>query len=343
MSSSVRAETGCGRALRRWGGLAVALLLVIGCGGEGDYRRYGGTTMGTYYQVTARCPADVGSIVQDTLRKVNEEMSTYLPDSALSRFNAASPGEWFPVSPELAEVVDAAAVLSRESGGAFDVTVGPLVNLWGFGPDEITSLPAADVVAETLKRIGHQHLQVAHDPPRLRKTADLYVDLSAIAKGYGVDRVTARLAEAGCEAMLVDVGGEVRGAGQSPSGRPWRIGVEVPDPESHGAVQRILRLADGAVATSGDYRNFVESEGRRFSHTIDPRTGYPVEHSLASVSVLHPSAMWADGYATLLTVLGPEEGMEFARRHGLAALFIVRTPSGFEERYTEPLQSLLVR
>lgn len=294
--------------------------------------------MGTYYHVTARCPDDVGELIQEELREVNEEMSTYVPDSTLSRFNSAPAGEWFPVGRGLAEVVAAAGVLHRESGGAFDVTVGPLVNLWGFGPTEETGIPSSEAITETLARIGHEHLEVAHDPPRLRKHTDLYVDLSAIAKGYGVDRVVARLSDEGCDAMLVDVGGEVRGIGASPAGRPWRIGVEVPDPASEGQIQRVLRLEDGAVATSGDYRNYIESGGRRYSHTIDPRTGYPVEHELASVSVMHSSAMWADGYATLLGVLGPEEGLTFARDQGLAALFVMRTESGFEERYTEALE-----
>lgn len=322
--------------------LAALVLLLAGCRDGQDYRRYGGTTMGTYYQVTAACPEDVGDLVREELRAVNLEMSTYLPESTLSRFNSAPPGEWFPVSRELAEVVAAAGVLNRESGGAFDVTVGPLVNLWGFGPAGTTGTPSDDAVAATMKRVGHQYLEVAHDPPRLRKTAELYVDLSAIAKGHGVDRVVDRLVDAECTAALVDVGGEVRGTGLSPSGRPWRVGVEVPDPETLGGVQRILRLDAGAVATSGDYRNFVESAGRRYSHTIDPRTGFPVEHSLASVSVMHPSAMWADGYATVLTVLGPEEGLAFAREHGLGALFLLRTDDSFEERYTEALKAALV-
>lgn len=330
------------RNRRGWAGVWLIAGLTA-CGDAADYQRYGGTTMGSYYQVTARCPDDVGPLIRETLAAVNDEMSTYLPDSTLSRFNAAPVGGWFPVDATLAEVVATAGVLYRESGGAFDVTVGPLVNLWGFGPDRGSGIPSAEAVAQTLDRIGHDRLEVSHDPPRLRKTADLYVDLSAIAKGHGVDRVIGRLGDAGCDAMLVDVGGEVRGTGVNPSGRPWRVGVEVPDPAGEGRIQRIIRLDDAAVATSGDYRNFIESGGRRYSHTIDPRTGFPVEHGLASVSVVHSSAMWADGYATLLTVLGPEQGLAFARDNGLAALLIVRTDTGFEERYTESLEAVLVQ
>lgn len=324
----------------------LALAVLAGCGG-GEFRRYGGSTMGTYYQVTARCPQDVKPLIEDTLRQVNAEMSTYLPDSALSRFNAAPVGEWFPVTEHLVRVVGAAETLSRESAGAFDVTVGPLVNLWGFGPDDAGAVPTEATVTATLARVGHRHLAVRERPPALRKSVELYVDLSAIAKGHGVDRLVDGLAVAGCDAMLVDIGGEVRGSGPSPADRPWRIGIEVPDPASMGEIQRVVAIDEAAVATSGDYRNFREASGRRYTHTIDPRTGYPVEHQLASVSVIHPSAMWADGYATLLGVLGPEQGLAFARRHGLAALFIIRREgadpeSGFEERYTDAFAALLV-
>lgn len=323
--------------------LVLALVSVIaGCGGAGEYRRYGGNTMGTYYQVTARCPGDVGVLIDAELEAVNGEMSTYLPDSTLSRFNRSPPGQWFSVSRELAAVVDAALTLSRQSDGAFDVTVGPLVNLWGFGPAEADGVPPPAAVAETLSRIGYRLLEVRKNPPALRKQAEIYVDLSAIAKGHGVDRVAARLADAGCDAMLVDVGGEVKGVGPSPSGRPWRIGIEVPDPRTRGEVQRVVRLQDGAVATSGDYRNFREVDGRRYSHTLDPRTGYPVEHGLAAATVLHPSAMWADGYATVLNVLGPEAGLAFAEAHALAVLLVVRGENDFLERYTASFESALV-
>ncbi len=331
---------------RRPGAWAVGLVLaaLMGCNQTPEYRRYGGETMGTYYRVTARCPGDVSQLIVDELTSVNDQMSTYLPASTLSQFNSAPPGSWFPVTEQLAEVVSAALVLSRESEGAFDVTVGPLVNLWGFGPEDADQVPSPEAVAAARQRVGYESLEVEVevDPPRLRKHADLYVDLSAIAKGYGVDRVSGRLADAGCDASLVDIGGEVKGTGSSPANGPWRIGIEVPDPTRRGAVQRVIRLQDGAAATSGDYRNFLVEGGQRYSHTVDPRTGYPVQHGLASVTVLHPSAMWADGYATLLTVLGPDEGLDFARRHGLAVMLIVRGENGLEERYTDAFESVLI-
>jgi FAD:protein FMN transferase len=323
--------------------IAAGMLLASGCGGSDAYRRHTGETMGTYYQVTARCPQDVAAVIEAELRAVNDEMSTYLPDSTLSRFNRSAPGDWFPVEAAVADVVAAARTLGEQSEGAFDVTVGPLVNLWGFGPEHRDELPDAASIEAARQQVGYRRLEAARDPARLRKLGPVYVDLSAIAKGHGVDRVVAALDRAGCGAMLVDIGGEVRARGLSPSGQAWRIGVEVPDPERHGVVQRVVRLEDGALATSGDYRNFIEHDGGRYGHIIDPRSGYPVGHTLASVTVLHPSAMWADGYATLLSVLGPEAGMAFARRHGLAALFLVREATGFEERYTPQFESLLVR
>ncbi|MFW6092764.1 MAG: FAD:protein FMN transferase [Pseudomonadota bacterium] len=330
-------------AARRFAAALAALLLAsTGCSDPTGYERYGGSTMGTYYQVTARCPDDVSSLIENELAAVNDEMSTYLPESTLSRFNAAPAGAWFPVNREVARVARAALELSRASDGAFDVTVGPLVNLWGFGPERQEQAPSREAVAAVLDRIGYRALEVSLSPPRLRKHGALYVDLSAIAKGHGVDRVAARLQDAGCDALLVDVGGDMKASGRNPSNEPWRIGVEVPDPASRGAVQQVVRLEERAAATSGDYRNFRERDGRRYSHTIDPRTGYPVEHGLASVTVLHESAMWADGYATALSVLGAEEGLAFARRHDLAAMFVVRGENGFEERYTPGFEAALI-
>ena len=323
-----------------------ALLLCVplaGCGGS-VYERFDGATMGTYYSVTARCEGrrqaleeDVGSI----LERVNGEMSTYDPTSTLSRFNSASDDAWFPVEASLLSVVESALSLSRQSDGAFDVTVGPLVNLWGFGPEPFAGEPDPAALTAARARVGFERLEVRRNPPALRKTAGTYVDLSAIAKGHGVDRVAAALEDAGCRDYLVDIGGEVRVRGHNRSGGRWRIGVEVPDPGSQGGVQRIIELSDAAVATSGDYRNFREADGRRLSHTIDPRSGRPVEHALASVTVVHESAMWADGYATAFSVLGAEAAMALAQSLELPVLLVLRTPGGFEERYNAAMELLL--
>jgi len=303
--------------------------------------------MGTYYRITARCP-DVGretlsAEVERTLTTVNGQMSTYLETSELSSFNQAPVDVWLPASAELRMVIRTAQEISALSGGAFDVTVGPLVNLWGFGPDgTILHAPSPDAVEEARQRVGSRFLELDDARGELRKQRALYVDLSAIAKGYGVDQVAGRLETLGCTDALVDVGGEVAGHGHAPSGHPWRIGIEVPDPETFGAVQKIIPIGDMALATSGDYRNFLDlDDGRRVSHTVDPRTGSPVTHDLASVTVLHRSTMWADGLATALNVLGPEAGPALAEREGLAATFLIRRADGFEERYTSAMRNYL--
>ena len=331
--------------MRRW--LCCATLLLGACDPQPTFLAHSGHTMGTQYRVSAACPsvsqAQLAEVVEGQLVAVNEDMSTYLPGSLISRFNAARPGEWFTVSPSLAFVVGVARTVSDESAGAFDVTVGPLVDLWGFGPAQAPSRrPTDPELADAMAQVGNAHLAVRESPPALNKHIDLAVDLSALAKGYGVDRVADAIAALGCDNYLVDVGGEVRVAGRNRRGQLWRVGVEVPDATQIGGLQRVLALTDAAVATSGDYRNFLELDGLVVAHTIDPRTGKPADHALASVTVVHPLAVWADAYATAILVLGPEAGMAFADQRGLAALLIVRQASGFVERYTAPMQQYLV-
>jgi thiamine biosynthesis lipoprotein len=261
-------------------------------------------------------------------------MSTYQESSELSRFNAAERMDWVAVSPELARLVDTALAVSAATGGAFDVTVGPLVNLWGFGP-EVTAdqIPAQTEIDAARARIGWQKLQARAEPAALRKSLpDLYVDLSAIAKGHGVDRIANVLDDAGLTDYLVEIGGELRGRGFNAEGQPWQIAVERPEPNRR-AVLRVVALADLAMATSGDYRNFFELEGRRWSHTIDPATGRPVDHALASVTVLAERCAEADAWATALLVLGPEKGLAMAEERDLAALFVERLDDGL--RVTE--------
>ncbi|MGE0623084.1 MAG: FAD:protein FMN transferase [Pseudomonadales bacterium] len=321
--------------------------LLPGCGSGPQYLTLEGATMGTYYRVTASCPGvgrdTLSSAAEATLAEVNARMSTYQEASELSAFNRAPVDVWLPASTELRTVIRAAREISVMSAGAFDVTVGPLVNLWGFGPEgSISRSPSPEAIEEARQRVGNGYLELDDQRGALRKRRALYVDLSAIAKGYGVDQLVDRLAALGCADLLVDIGGEVAGRGHNPAGRPWQIGIEVPDPETFGAVQKIVPIGDMALATSGDYRNYLDLEdGRRVSHTVDPRTGMPVFHDLASVTVLHDSAMWADGLATALNVLGPEAGPALAEREGLAATFLIRRADGFEERYTPAMRNYL--
>jgi thiamine biosynthesis lipoprotein len=306
--------------------------------------RFEGATMGTTYHVTlvdppaglAREAATSG--VDAALARVNAQMSTWRADSEVSRFNRAAPGEWFAVSADTAAVVATALQVHERSGGAFDITVGPLVGLWGFGAGSssrgVDQVPPDALVAAAAARVGSQALRVRMDPPALFKSADREIDLSAIAKGHGVDRAALWLEGNGVANYMVEVGGEVRTRGHNPQGRKWRIGIEAPELLQQGRAITAVALGDESVATSGDYRNYFESGGRRYSHTIDPATARPVEHALASVTVVAPDCKSADALATAIDVLGPERGLAFAEREKLAVYLVVRAGSGFESRHS---------
>jgi thiamine biosynthesis lipoprotein len=329
---------------------ALLLPLVAACSRapEHDVLVLQGTTMGTGYRVqVVDLPANVlpqrlQSDIDAELALVNDLMSTYRESSELSHFNRSRSLDWFAVSPALAFLAREALWTSETSGGAFDPTVGPLVNLWGFGPGgEPDAVPSDKQIAEAQRRVGHHMLSVREAPPALRKSEpELYLDLSAIAKGYGVDRIAKLLDGAGVQSYLVEIGGELRGRGHNASGLPWRIAVERPDPGVR-EVHSVVELHGGAMATSGDYRNFFELDGKLYSHSIDPRTGRPVSHSLASVTVLAPTAARADALATAFLVLGPEDGLTLAESLRTAALFIVRTSNGYSDRRTTSLQAHL--
>lgn len=300
-----------------------------------------GTTMGTSYSVKiVDLPAAIDSKILDRdiaqlLAEVNGLMSTYQEDSELSCFNRSRSTHWIAVSSELVKVLAEAQKISRLSGGAFDVTVGPLVNLWGFGPSQHTDkIPSLHQVEIEKEKVNFKLLKVRNLPPALKKQrGDIYVDLSAIAKGYGVDRVAELLESQGIHNYLVDIGGEERIKGYGPEGIPWRIAIEQPV-TGERKVERILELTAGAVATSGDYRNYFEQSGKRYSHIIVPSTGWPITHKLASVTVLTAMAIHADALATTLLVLGPEQGFQLAEREQIAALFLIKTPEGFMEKAT---------
>ncbi|WP_219906791.1 FAD:protein FMN transferase [Enhygromyxa salina] len=310
-----------------------------------------GSTMGTSFTVVLAGEGleragleQLQAEIDAELASVNAQMSTYLDDSELSRFNAAGAGAAVEVSADLLEVVALARQVNERSGGAFDVTVGPLVDAWGFGPgqaDPSERRELSDAQIDELRAVvGDARLELDLDGLTLKKPVDgLHVDLSAIAKGHGCDRVAALVDAAGHEHYMIEIGGEVRVKGLNPGGDPWRVGIERPTADGAGsrAVQAIVRVSDVAVATSGDYRNYWERDGVRYSHTIDPRSGRPIDHRLASVTVVHPeSAALADAWATALNVLGPDEGLALAEQIGLAAYFLVRTDEGFEVRATAP-------
>lgn len=313
-----------------------------------------GPTMGTAFNVVLAGErfemdelASLQAAIDAELEAVNAEMSTYRADSELSRFNAGPANEPFAASPHVLEVVALAKQVSEQSGGAFDVTVGPLVDAWGFGPGDRNNLRVLKdaEIAELRAIIGDDKLTIDRSSQTLRKSvAGLRVDLSAIAKGHGSDRVAAVIDAAGWTNYMVEIGGEVWARGSSPSGDAWKVGIERPTADAAGSrvVQAIMRVTDVGVATSGDYRNYWERDGVRYSHTIDPRTGRPIAHRLASVTVIHPeSAALADAWATALNVLGPDEGLALAEQLGLAAYFLVRTDEGFATRSTAAFDAYL--
>ena len=306
--------------------------------------------MGTRYSVrivdesgTHDAPLKLAAIqdhVESRLNDINRQMSTYDPQSELSRFNSYRGNDWFAVSPATAHVVEFALQLAVDSGGAFDPTVGPLVNLWGFGPKKRKeSPPSEEEIAAARALVGYTNLAVRTDPPALRKLhADLYVDLSAIAKGFAVDEISQLLEELGITSSMVEIGGEVHTRGSRPGGLPWRIGVEQPDLRAR-KLRKVYQLYDAAIATSGDYRNFFEYEGVRFSHTIDPATGQPVRHQLATVAVLADSCLEADALATALLVMGDHQGYDWCVEREVAALFLVREGTDVVQRATPRFQA----
>jgi thiamine biosynthesis lipoprotein len=316
---------------------------------------YEGRTMGTTFTVrAASCPLidcdSLNSSIDNRLTVLTQHLSHYATDSELSTFNKYSGTDWFPVSDDLYAVVEYALVLSSQSNGAFDITVAPAVNAWGFGPEATNTIPDAARVEQAAQLTGFEKISTRPPPPpgaqenyspALRKNdPEVTLDLSAIAKGYAVDQLALLLESNGINNYLVEIGGEIRTAGKHPEGHPWRIGIESPD--GGLGINFIVIPGDGAVATSGDYRNYYIVDGERISHTIDPRTGRPVTHQLASVSVVLPSAAEADAIATLLMVLGPTAGLELAESMQIPALFFVREPDQIRSFYSAAMKSYLL-
>jgi thiamine biosynthesis lipoprotein len=324
----------------------LALLLLCACGAnDSEQHSFTGHTMGTQFSVKLTTDnvdtATLTEALEASLAEVNNMMSTYQPDSEISRFNSNKTTEWQEVSQEFCFSVEEALALSAFTNGSFDITVGPLVNLWGFGPDGIVLEPPRDEDIVAMKdAVGYEHLQTDCDKPAIRKAVtSIALDMSAFGKGYAVDRIAEVLEQRGFENYLVEVGGELRFRGKNVKGENWAIGIEVPKADQR-TPYAIIRLTDTAMATSGDYRNFFEADGKLYSHTIDTRTGRPVTHTLASVTVVDDEGARADALATALLVMGPVEGLAFATAQDVAALFLLRTPSGIDERSTPAFEQI---
>ncbi len=301
-----------------------------------------GKTMGTtwnisYFEKQKKSSAHLlQSKIEKRLVDINQSMSTYIKDSTLSTFNYQDSQQPYAIDNELFNVIKAGINISQKSDGAFDFTVMPLVNLWGFGPNKSLLAPNTDTLNQALHNIGYQHIELIQSAKTIRKhKPEISIDLSAIAKGYAVDAIALLLDLEGIENYLVEIGGELKVKGKKPN-TSWKVAIEKPTSGARNAID-IIPLHDLSIATSGDYRNFYMYQGKRVSHTINPKTGYPVEHKLASISVLHPSAMMADGWATALMVLGEDKGMQLANQLQLPVHMIIRKENSktFEVRNNE--------
>lgn len=345
--------------------LLIAALYVMGT--RPGLKHFQGYTMGTTYSISyaATLFSDpvkaVQADVERALEAINDKMSTYRPDSELMQFNHAPVGKPFKASDELVNLVHRSLYFSRISDGAYDVTVGPLVNLWGFGPSEKdsqqpekampagqdgaardgtvdpvlwmlanypTEVPSDESISAALDRVGYKFLTVDTDHDTMTRHKDLFVDLSSIAKGYGVDVVGQTLKRRGINNYMVEIGGEVLVHGSKPDGDAWRLGIRGPAMTAGGMPRLVVTIGNRALATSGDYLNYFEINGQKFSHMINPRTGRPEVSRLAEVAVIADSAATGDALATMFMVLGDKKGLELANREGIAAYFTYHSKDG---------------
>jgi thiamine biosynthesis lipoprotein len=337
--------------------LFVALTFITACE---DSRRasieLSGKTMGTSYHITviekdgiAVNPQQLQQIIDEQLQLINQQMSTYINSSELMVLNRAPIDEWITVTPNVFDVLMLSLEVAWLSNGAFDFTLAPLVNLWGFGPAksqlaiamEANSVPDAEAIRFALQNTGFEQLEFDVADHRVLKRKAIHLDLSAVVKGFAVDKIAELLLFAGYSDFMVEVGGELRLQGMSPRNQPWRIAIEQPDGLSVGNVFQALSLSNKAMATSGDYRNYFEHAGKRYSHTIDPATGYPIEHALASVTVVADNAAFADAFATAINVLGPEKGLLLAEQQKVAIFMIIKSPQGFKSEYSSYFEPYL--
>ncbi len=321
--------------------LAVAL---TGCLFQEKVESFSGPTMGSTYSVkyvAGGNTIDKAQLQRGTeaiLAEIDQQLSTYRADSVIETFNALPADRCMAVPNGVRELVLAGQQLSRESNGALDLTIEPLLNLWGFGPQGRSEhVPSAEEIARVRQDVGQEHLRV--DGEQLCKDRAVQVDFNSIAAGYAVDRVAAQLEASNVHSYLVEITGELKAKGRKPDDAPWRIAIEAPL-DNERVAQRIIQLDGLAVSTSGDYRNYFERNGKRYSHTLDPQSGAPIEHHLAAVTVVDPSTLRADGLSTVLMVLGPERGLAYAAERNIAAFFVIREGQEFVSKSTEAFDEL---
>ena len=329
--------------------LCLSFLLVACSSPQPNEQVIYGKTMGTTYTVKYVDSQETNIVlpalkaeIDDALIQVNALMSTYDPKSELSMLNKAPANTPFPISEQTAYVLNEAIRLNELSSGTLDVTVGPLVNLWGFGPDKRPeTIPSQEQVRAVREFVGIDKFTLQNGVVT-KQHESVYIDLSTIAKGYGVDVVADILESNDIGDYLVEIGGEMRVAGQKSNGSAWRVAVEKPVTTQRREAQKIFSIGNNAIATSGDYRIYFEYDGKRYSHLIDPNTAYPITHNLVSVTVVHPSSMTADGLATALNVMGPEKAKALAERNNLSVFMVLKEGEAFVE-YSSPSFEALIQ
>ena len=329
-------------------GFFILAALLVGCeSNEPTAIAFSGQTMGTSYHIKVIGEEAVSTEalqqeVDQLLVEVNEKFSTYIASSEVSKFNTYKGDGWYSLTAGFISLTEQALQISRLTAGAYDITVGPLVNLWGFGPRfSENDVPQDEDIQRALSHIGYQNLATDVANNRLKKSnPDIYIDFSSIAKGHGVDRVAQLIEAKGYHNYMVEIGGEMRVSGINAQQTKWRIAVEKPDSTTR-AIQRVIKLSNTAIATSGDYRNFFVKDGQRFSHTLDPVSGRPVQHTLASVTVLAPSSAVADAWATAFMVLGDKKGYDLAMENRLAVLFLIKEGASVKEVMTPYFQQII--
>lgn len=328
----------------RWCSVVVLISTLTGCGDGDSMESFGGPTMGSSYSIKyvryahLPAPAEVRIQVEKILAEIDQQMSTYRSDSDIERFNNLPANRCQTMPAPILELVRVGERLSSLSEGSFDLTVEPLLNLWGFGPQaREEKVPSAEALAQVRQRVGHSHLRI--DGDQLCKDVAVEVDFNSIAAGYAVDTIAAKLEEQGIHNYLAEVTGELKATGKKLDGSAWHIALEEPRDDQQVA-QKVITIDGYGVSTSGDYRHYFEQNGRRYSHTFDARSGAPVLHTLASVTVIHPSALMADGLSTLLMILGPERGWDYAETHDVGAFFVIRADTGFVTRTNQAFERL---
>lgn len=338
--------------IRAFRHLIFAGILITGCSTtdtNDDIIKLHGSTMGTTYNI--QFVNDDESINKDTLlhetddilNSIDRLMSTWRSDSELSQINKQPANKWIKASPDTLFVLELALSVSQKTKGAFDVTLAPLIELWGFASHEMqTSIPNNESIKFALQTIGYKQLEIDHARGMIRKRMPVRIDLSAIAKGYAVDKIAEHFNSKGIKSYLIEVGGEIRAKGKKSNKKYWKIAVETPLLDKRTAFQ-VLNITNHAIATSGDYRNYYEVNGKRYSHTIDPINGYPVTHGLASVTVIAESAAYADALATALMVMGPNKGYKFCEKNNISAYFINYKNDEYVSYYTNNIKKYLVK